>query len=174
MAPDAERPVVRDFFSLAELSSTRHMDMMSNFVKNNIGEQCVADGRDSHSSRTLSNDIVDKNLDISWLTLPRLVIAPQGFFTLSRLPSMLRFLSATRTVQASGVRHDDAAQPNKVLVRNARYNSRHCLSGVHWRLPILVCFYNFNDDNLRVPLTIILAQAFGNDSRRGYYGKHRR
>src|SRR5713226_6704138 len=150
MPPDAERPVVRDFFSLAELSSTRHMDMMSNLVKNDIGEQRVADGRHSHSSRTLSNDVVDKDLDVSWLTLPRLVIVTQGFFTPSRLPSMLRFLSATRTVQPSGVRHDDAPQPNKVLVRNARYDSCHCLSGVHWWLPILVCFYDFNDDNLRV------------------------
>jgi hypothetical protein len=48
-----------------------------------------------------------------------LMVVPESFVTISHLPSMLRLLAATRTVQAASVRHDNAAQPDKVFVRNA-------------------------------------------------------
>jgi hypothetical protein len=48
------------------------MDVMPDFVKDDIGEHGIADGRDSHNSGALGNDVVNKQFDVSRLALPRL------------------------------------------------------------------------------------------------------
>jgi hypothetical protein len=84
------------------------MYMMSDLMKDNIGEQGVADGRHSHSFRTLGNNVVNQEFDVTWLALPGLVIAAKGFSAVSGLSSMPRFLAATRAIKATSICHNDS------------------------------------------------------------------
>jgi hypothetical protein len=98
------RPVVGNIFAFAKLFGSRDVDVMTNFVKKNISEQCVSDRRKFSGAWALRNDVINEQGDVSGPTLPRLCVSPKSFARTSGSAAPLTLLAALRTIQATSVR----------------------------------------------------------------------
>jgi hypothetical protein len=112
-------PIIGNIFALSKLFGSRDVNVMSNLVKKNLSEQRVTDRGKFHRARALRNNVVNKQIDVSGPTVPRLRVVAQSFFGMSRSTTVFGLPTTLFAIQASSVGQHDLIKPNKVFFRNS-------------------------------------------------------
>jgi hypothetical protein len=120
-APQPRRPIIRDVFTFAVLGPHHLVDVVADFVEEDVSKEHRPQETDPQEHRWgTGDDLIDKQLYPGRLSFPSLVVE-SGRISVPHLPAETpRPLALAGTCQRAGVSQHHLAESDEMLWRNGR------------------------------------------------------